>query len=116
MKNKTLYQKSTDVKSGKYTFRVESLEYHWEGGPRGGIEDMPGDFLEQKVMLIDCDNPSNIEAIAVENRILLGEFKTETSSEPKGYARLKHEDLIEKLKKDALYYTQNIRREVKKIL
>ena len=116
MTDKILYQNSTEVKSGRYNLRVYTIEKHWIGEGSGGMESMPGNFLEQEVSLIDCDNPSPIESLAVQHKVTLRKSKKKTTSEPKGYADLKHNQLVEEVPKNLNYYLQNLRSAVKKVI
>ena len=112
----TLYEKEEIVKKGRYKLQVHSFEYHQKGDGSGRDEGMPGNFLEQKVILLDCNNPISIESIAVERKVVLHKYRKETSSEPEDYSELKHKDLVKRVKQDPELYIRDLQRIVKKIL
>ena len=111
-----LYDKTDSVKVGRHTFGVHSIEHHWKGGSSGGIEGMPGNYLEQTVQLTACETPTPIEQLGVQYNVTLYHQKKETTSEPTGYANLKHEQLVERVQNSSEQYTRNIREAVKKKL
>jgi len=114
-----LFNETTEVDVKDYTFRVYSIEKHWEGDLHGKMEDMPGNFLEQTVSIIGCKNPTYVEAIAAEANLRLtgeNELKRETTNEPQGYAKLKHEQLVRQVRDHPEQYIRLIRGAVKKFL
>ena len=114
-----LFSKETEVSVRDYIFRVYSIETHWAGDPPGKMEDMPGNFLEQTVSIIGCTNPTHIEAIAAENNLRLPGFyplRKETTNEPRDYAKLKHEQLVEDVQNNPERYIRMIKRAVKEFL
>ena len=119
MSDEILFSEETEVSVRHYTFRVYSIETHWKGDSCGKMEDMPGDFLNQEVSLIGCENPTSLEAIAAENNLRLTrehELKKETTSEPEGYAKLKHDQLVKDIRTNSERYIQRIRGAVKRFL
>ena len=102
-----------------YTFRVYSIEEHWAGYPGGKMEDMPGNFLEQEVSIVGCAHPNHIEAIAAENNLRLTnphQLRKETTNEPEGYAKLKHDQLVGDVRNNSEKYIGMIKGAVKRFL
>ena len=116
MVDNPLYYQTDSITVGRHTFRVHSIETHWAGDPQGKMEDMPGNFLEQTVILTDCKKPSPVEQLGVKYQVVLYRQKKETTSEPRGYSKLKHDQLLELVQASPGDYTRNIQGEVKKKL
>jgi hypothetical protein len=116
MIDNVLYAKREAVKVGRHTFNVHTIETHWQGDPHGKMEDMPGNFLEQTVQLTACDNPDAIEQLGVQYLVVLDHQRKETTHEPRGYAELKHTQLVKRVQTSPEQYTRNIRRAVKEKL
>jgi len=111
-----LYEKKDLVKVERHTFSVHSIENYWAGGSGGKSEDRPGNFLEQTVQLTACDNPCPVEQLGVQYQVLLYKWKKETTGEPRGYAALKHQQLVELVQQSPEIYTREIQGAVKKKL
>jgi len=111
-----LYDKLDLIKVERHTFKIHSIETHWEGDAYGKMEDMPGNFLEQTIQLNACEKPSPIEQLGVQNQVVLYHWRKETTSEPSGYAPLKHQQLLDLVQKSPTQYTRNIQRAVKEKL
>ena len=106
---KTLNVYETPVESGRYKLLVKSTETYWSGEDSGKMEDMPGTFLETQISLLDISKPlSKLEALAVEMKVILHKGKREITDEPKGYAKLWHNHIVQKAEKDLTKYIQNI--------
>jgi len=114
--NNVLYDKTDSVTVGRHTFGVHTDEHRWKGDPAGKMEDMPGNFLEQTVNLTACENPSPIEQLGVQHKVLLYTLKRETTNEPRGYAELKHNQLVESVRASPEQYTKRIQSAVKAVL
>lgn len=118
MVNKETFKDS--VITGKYNFLVtsdatycskEALANH-----KGKMEDMPGSFLTQKVTLQDISGQRSWqEQGAVEHQLILNEIYCEITREPRGYAELRHKQLVELVTESPENYTRNIPRQLKKL-
>ena len=116
MKDNILFSEKTEVPMRDYTFRVYSIEKHWAGDPGGKMEDMPGNFLEQEVSIVGCTHPNHIEAIAAKNNLRLTQLHKETTNEPEGYAKLKHDQLVGDVRNNSEKYIRMIKGAVKRFL
>lgn len=115
--DKIVYEEKSNVKSGRHTFSVYSVETYWPGYDSGKMEDMPGKFLQQTISLIKCSKPSNLEALAIERKVILRKApKREITNEPEGYAKLKHKQLVTHVKEHPGYHLQTLQQAVKNSL
>lgn len=115
--SKTIKKYESIVKSGKYTLLVRTVDKYWEGHDSGKMEDAPGNFLKYSVSLKGCSGKlSPIETLAVQNHVVLFKNNKEISDEPKGYAKLFHNNLVKEVKKSPDYYLQNMQKAVKELL
>ena len=109
---------TTLIRSGRYDISVGVVERFWEGGDSGKMVDMPGTFLETKVVLegITDRNLSPIEQLAVEHKIVLFEGKKEITNEPEGYVQLYYNDLVKKVQANPESYLRDLQQKVKERL
>ena len=116
--DKILHKFKSEVQAGKYLFSVEVIEKHWTGCASGKMEDMPGNFLNAKVKLLNISgNLSPIEQLALNYKpVLLSDTRKEVTNEPKGYSELFHKDLVEKVQNDPKRYVSDLQKIVKKKL
>ena len=105
------------VRAGKLTLLVKSVERFWAGDGSGGQEEQPGTFLDTTINVVGCSKRgSTLEKLAAERKVRIYENKKEITNEPKGYSRLFYDDFLDNVKKDARYYLNNIGRAVKETM
>jgi len=82
------------------------------------MEDMPGNFLDSRIRLINISGDSTpLEQIAIQNQVILWQMDNkEITNEPDGYSKLIYENLVKKVQEDPSFYIQNIEESVKKSL
>ncbi len=110
------YSKRETVISGRYHFEVSIDETYFEGVPGGRMDEMPGTFLKATVRLAEIVDPSPLEALAVEKRVVLDNFSREITSQPPGYAELWGTHYLETLAKDPAWYVRDLQKKVKDAL
>jgi hypothetical protein len=110
------YHTHETIVSGRYRFVVFIDEDRFEGVPNGRMDEMPGNFLKAVVRLIEVENPSPLEALAAEKRVVLDRFSKEITSEPPGYAELWGTHYLETLAKDPAWYVRDLQKKVKDAL
>ncbi len=102
----------------RYDLQLETRAYYWEGGGPGcKMDEMPGTFLESKLLLNDIENPSPLEKLALELKVKqIYRYKREITRQPEGYTKLFHDDLVRKVENNPNRYINNLRNLVKKRL
>ncbi len=111
------YLKHETVKAGRYEFDVFIEEKAFnEGMEVGRMEDMPGISLKAKVTLLSVDNPSPLEALAAEKRVVLRESSKEITREPPGYAALWGDHFLQGIKSNPAHYVRDLQQLVKNAL
>ncbi len=116
MNNKEPYEKISDIGIGKYTLTIHSTEIPWEGHDSGKMDDTPGNFLNQEVILKDCSHPNKLEALAIELGVILWSQEKDITHEPGEYSKLKHEQLVNDVLKYPQIYLQDFKKIVKEAL
>ena len=115
------YKNTLKTKEG-YSLQVQTVERHWKGDESGHMEGMPGTFIDVSVSLdnISKEKLDGIEMLAMDiinknKKIVLYGRTKEITNEPKGYAKLYHDDFVEKIEAEPGMYI-NLQSTVKKFL
>jgi len=111
MDGKIINEYYSEIKAKKYKLAVKTIEKSWQGHDSGKMEDRPGRFLEASVSLANIGDKylSLVERLAIQKKVVLHEENKEISDEPpKGYAKLFHKNLVEKVRKSPDYYLEKL--------
>jgi len=111
---------NSTVTVGSWKLGVKSIHTHWEGHDSGKMEDMPGDFLETRVLVKSISKEASPlspeESLAVKYRVVLSKIRKEITHEPKEYAKLWHYHIRNQVKEQPTLYLQNLKKAVKEAI
>jgi hypothetical protein len=106
MKKRKSVNLSTEVLTSNYRFFVNTNTTYFEGNPSGGMEDMPGWFMNQSVYFHSGSRKEDELVKFLGKKIPLCVFQIppmgdeEITSQPIGYEQLRHRDLVRKVKEN----------------